>query len=377
MIVPRQSQCGAALALRGSMSATTLGEAAASPRPPPAPRGLVNTLDTRALRIRLRRPDAPGAGAFPPELLVGIRTGGLVVAEAMARAAPHAMPVMPLTCRRASTGMKSRFKLLPTHPGRSAAAGRGRFALARTPPAVHAPPHAGHRSAYRPCRGRGDRPAPGARRRPRSACWWWTTRWTAASRLPRCCVCCDEASPPDTQVPIRCRDGHAGQPLARTGFRAVSRRVVPLPMVVRCRRVEPVLIFDLDGTILRRNSFPIWAVIDAGAAWARPDAAAAPHAVACGAAPAAGAQAAAHRTTMSLMRQLQSALARRGRRTGRDHRQAPAGPPVGPGADRTWRRSCGWSPRMSWTAFSPPPPPAICDSARAAAWFFHHHRHWA
>ena len=25
-------------------------------------------------------------------------------------------------------------------------------------------------------------------------------------------------------------------------------------------RVEPVLIFDLDGTILRRNSFPIWAV---------------------------------------------------------------------------------------------------------------------
>jgi uncharacterized protein len=50
---------------------------------------------------------------FRPDLLVGIRTGGYVVAEAMARATPSAIPVLPLTCRRAGTAAKSRFKLLP------------------------------------------------------------------------------------------------------------------------------------------------------------------------------------------------------------------------------------------------------------------------
>jgi hypoxanthine phosphoribosyltransferase len=51
---------------------------------------------------------------FRPDLLVGIRTGGYVVAEAMVRAAPSAIPLLPLTCRRASTATKSRFKLLPS-----------------------------------------------------------------------------------------------------------------------------------------------------------------------------------------------------------------------------------------------------------------------
>jgi hypoxanthine phosphoribosyltransferase len=52
--------------------------------------------------------------SYRPDLLVGIRTGGQVVAETMARTASGPLPVLPLTCRRASTGAKSRFKLLPT-----------------------------------------------------------------------------------------------------------------------------------------------------------------------------------------------------------------------------------------------------------------------
>ena len=43
---------------------------------------------------------------YAPVLLVGVRTGGLVVAEAMARVT--SLPVLPLTCRRPSTAMKSR-----------------------------------------------------------------------------------------------------------------------------------------------------------------------------------------------------------------------------------------------------------------------------
>jgi hypothetical protein len=51
---------------------------------------------------------------YAPELVVGVRTGGLVVAEAMARAASNAVPVLPLTCRRAATGLKSRIPGLRT-----------------------------------------------------------------------------------------------------------------------------------------------------------------------------------------------------------------------------------------------------------------------
>ena len=43
---------------------------------------------------------------YAPALLVGVRTGGLVVAEAMARVTSS--PVLPLTCRRPSTIFKSR-----------------------------------------------------------------------------------------------------------------------------------------------------------------------------------------------------------------------------------------------------------------------------
>ncbi|MGH7041240.1 MAG: phosphoribosyltransferase [Acetobacteraceae bacterium] len=52
------------------------------------------------------------ARSYAPTMLVGIRTGGLVVAEAMARTTPAPPPVMPLTCRRAGTQAKARVPLL-------------------------------------------------------------------------------------------------------------------------------------------------------------------------------------------------------------------------------------------------------------------------
>src|SRR5262245_17880729 len=39
----------------------------------------------------------------------------------------------------------------------------------------------------------------------------------------------------------------------------LSRSLVSLSMVVRRADTEPVLIVDLDGTVLRINSFPRWA----------------------------------------------------------------------------------------------------------------------
>jgi hypoxanthine phosphoribosyltransferase len=45
---------------------------------------------------------------FEPTLIAGIRTGGLVVAQTMARAARQALDVLPVTSRRASTAAKER-----------------------------------------------------------------------------------------------------------------------------------------------------------------------------------------------------------------------------------------------------------------------------
>ncbi len=96
------------------MSITTLGEAAVSPRLPPAPRGLVHTLDRDKFDSACAALMEQVLEEYWPDLVVGIRTGGLVVAESMARATPGGVPVLPLTCRRAGTAAKSRFKLLPT-----------------------------------------------------------------------------------------------------------------------------------------------------------------------------------------------------------------------------------------------------------------------
>lgn len=48
---------------------------------------------------------------YAPTLVVGIRTGGLIVAECMVGAASTAVPLLPVTCRRATTGAKSRTPL--------------------------------------------------------------------------------------------------------------------------------------------------------------------------------------------------------------------------------------------------------------------------
>jgi hypoxanthine phosphoribosyltransferase len=48
---------------------------------------------------------------YSPTLVVGIRTGGLVVAQHMAHSAAASVPVLPVTCRRAATGRKSRIPL--------------------------------------------------------------------------------------------------------------------------------------------------------------------------------------------------------------------------------------------------------------------------
>ena len=45
---------------------------------------------------------------YAPVLIIGIRTGGLTVATAMAATACSPLPVLPLTCRRVTTGAKSR-----------------------------------------------------------------------------------------------------------------------------------------------------------------------------------------------------------------------------------------------------------------------------
>jgi hypoxanthine phosphoribosyltransferase len=96
------------------MSVITIGDVAAAPHKAPAARGLVHNLNKGKFESACTALMYQVLEDFRPDLLVGIRTGGLVVAEAMSRAAPHRIPVMPLTCRRASTGVKSRFRLLPT-----------------------------------------------------------------------------------------------------------------------------------------------------------------------------------------------------------------------------------------------------------------------
>lgn len=96
------------------MSVSILGDAAVIPRQPPVPRGLVHTLNKSEFEFACAALMHRVLAEFQPDLLVGIRTGGMVVAEAMARAASPPIAVMPVTCRRAATGVKSRLKVLPT-----------------------------------------------------------------------------------------------------------------------------------------------------------------------------------------------------------------------------------------------------------------------
>jgi uncharacterized protein len=89
------------------MLVTTPGENATLPREPPVPRGLVHTLTATRFATACDSLMHQVLASYRPDLLVGIRTGGHVVAEAMARASPTPIPVLPLTCRRGSTDAKS------------------------------------------------------------------------------------------------------------------------------------------------------------------------------------------------------------------------------------------------------------------------------
>jgi hypoxanthine phosphoribosyltransferase len=95
------------------MLETSFATAAAPPRPPPAAHGLINTLDAPRFATACASLMVQAMDRYGPHLLVGVRTGGLVVAEAMADSVQNRVPVMPLTCRRASTAAKSRLRLLP------------------------------------------------------------------------------------------------------------------------------------------------------------------------------------------------------------------------------------------------------------------------
>lgn len=86
----------------------------------PGPAGRIQPRTLSPL-LTLRQPEFASACAelmrqveadYLPTLVVGIRTGGFVVAEAMVRSARTALTVLPLTCQRAGTGAKARLPFL-------------------------------------------------------------------------------------------------------------------------------------------------------------------------------------------------------------------------------------------------------------------------
>jgi hypoxanthine phosphoribosyltransferase len=89
----------------------TLRTEISSAKPRPSAGGVVSFDRERfdaACAELLQRASMRGA----PDVLIGIPTGGLWVAEAMARSVDGAIPVLPLTCRRPSTAAKRRARRL-------------------------------------------------------------------------------------------------------------------------------------------------------------------------------------------------------------------------------------------------------------------------
>jgi hypoxanthine phosphoribosyltransferase len=71
----------------------------------------VKTLDSIGLKKASEELRALVAKDFAAQLLIGIRTGGFVVAEAFSQAT-QPIPLVPITCRRPSTGKKQKSSLL-------------------------------------------------------------------------------------------------------------------------------------------------------------------------------------------------------------------------------------------------------------------------
>jgi hypoxanthine phosphoribosyltransferase len=82
------------------------------PAPADNARLSVRTLDQTAFEAACARLMRMVAASYAPTLLVGIRTGGLMVAKAMALATVATPPVLPLTCQRPGTATKSRMLFL-------------------------------------------------------------------------------------------------------------------------------------------------------------------------------------------------------------------------------------------------------------------------
>ncbi len=192
---------------------------------------------------------------FSPELIVGIRTGGLVVAEAMARAASTPVPVLPLTCRRPTTSLKSRI------PGLKPM-------LASLPEAVrNALRHAEHRLLSGR---RKDTAAPPVDRNETDAIGQWLAERPPTVRV----LVADDAvdsgvtlatvlrtlrgvCPPGTQLRTAAITVTLPNPRSRPTMRFIKACSADSPGR-SMRPVDPVLICDLDGTLLRGNSFPLW-----------------------------------------------------------------------------------------------------------------------
>lgn len=82
--------------------------AAATPRAGPAAGLPTRTLGPAVFDIACAELMRLVEQDYAPALLVGVRTGGLAVAETMARLTTPSPPVLPLTCRRPTTSFKSR-----------------------------------------------------------------------------------------------------------------------------------------------------------------------------------------------------------------------------------------------------------------------------
>ena len=74
------------------------------------PRYQVQTLDEAGFREAARSLNALVAD-YAPSMLIGIRTGGYVLAEAMAQTGSGATRILPITCRRPSTAAKANSSL--------------------------------------------------------------------------------------------------------------------------------------------------------------------------------------------------------------------------------------------------------------------------
>ncbi len=73
------------------------------------PRFEVRTLDERGLQAAAHALSAVVQQDFRPNVVIGIRTGGYHVADLMTEALPVEAILLPITCRRPSTGKKQRF----------------------------------------------------------------------------------------------------------------------------------------------------------------------------------------------------------------------------------------------------------------------------